>query len=123
MSYETEFLNKDLYLSDHASQLEGKTKIREMIFWAKKFKRNFVFFGKTLVLMRLCGKSAGLLIYEAIKFASQVTAKFDFEGSMLEPVERFFRAFGATQKPYFQIKKENSRILKIMLDIKGISKW
>ncbi|KHE90870.1 MAG: GNAT family N-acetyltransferase [Candidatus Scalindua rubra] len=56
--------------------------------------------------------AASLLMWEAIKFASTVTKKFDFEGSMLEPVERFFRAFGAVQKPYFAITKINSRLLK-----------
>jgi Acetyltransferase (GNAT) domain len=41
-----------------------------------------------------------LLMWEAIKFAGQVTRRFDFEGSMLRPVERFFRAFGARQLGY-----------------------
>jgi hypothetical protein len=54
-----------------------------------------------------------LLIWEAIKFAATVTKKFDFEGSMVEPIERFFRSFGAVQKPYFQISKVNSLILKV----------
>jgi hypothetical protein len=38
-----------------------------------------------------------LLRWEAIKFAGQVTKRFDFEGSMLQPVERFFRTFGGCQ--------------------------
>jgi hypothetical protein len=38
-----------------------------------------------------------LLTWEAIKYAGQVTRRFDFEGSMLRPVERFFRAFGGRQ--------------------------
>jgi lipid II:glycine glycyltransferase (peptidoglycan interpeptide bridge formation enzyme) len=48
-----------------------------------------------------------LCMWEAIKFASTVTKRFDFEGSMIEPVERFFRAFGAKQMPYFQVTKDN----------------
>jgi len=54
-----------------------------------------------------------LLIWEAIKFSAGVTQRFDFEGSMLEPVERFFRAFGAVQRPYFHVTKTNSRIIKL----------
>lgn len=54
-----------------------------------------------------------LLIWEAIKFASTVTKTFDFEGSMIEPIEKFFRSFGAVQKPYFQIYKTNSKLWKI----------
>ena len=46
-----------------------------------------------------------LLMWEAIQFASTVTNKFDFEGSMIEPIERFFRSFGAKQIPYSYISK------------------
>jgi hypothetical protein len=52
--------------------------------------------------------ATSLLMWEAIQFSSTVTKKFDFEGSMIEPVERFFRAFGAKQVPYFSVKKHNS---------------
>lgn len=48
-----------------------------------------------------------LLLWEAIKFASLVTKKFDFEGSMIEPIERYFRGFGALQKPFLNITKAN----------------
>ena len=54
-----------------------------------------------------------LCMWEAIKFASTVAKKFDFEGSMIESVERFFRAFGAEQKPYFHITKTPSYILRM----------
>jgi hypothetical protein len=30
---------------------------------------------------------------------------FDFEGSMLKPVEHFFRGFGGGQTPYLQVWK------------------
>lgn len=62
--------------------------------------------------MRNSGATS-LCMWNAIQFASQVTQKFDFEGSMLEPVERFFRAFGAKQTPYFSVKKTNSKSLLI----------
>lgn len=44
-----------------------------------------------------------LLFWEAIKFASETGRRFDFEGSMIEPIERVFRAFGAVQVPYLQV--------------------
>lgn len=56
--------------------------------------------------------ATSLCMWEAIRFAATVTRTFDFEGSMLEPVERFFRAFGATQTPYFAVSKTPSRVLK-----------
>jgi hypothetical protein len=52
--------------------------------------------------------ATSLCLWEAIKFASTVTRKFDFEGSMIESVERFFRAFGAEQTPYFQVSRDSS---------------
>lgn len=51
------------------------------------------------------------VIYEGIKFALNENKNFDFEGSMIESIEKYFRSFGAVQKPYFQITKLNSKIL------------
>ncbi|WP_439686861.1 GNAT family N-acetyltransferase [Cupriavidus oxalaticus] len=59
--------------------------------------------------------ATSLCAWEAIRFASTVTKTFDFEGSMLEPVERFFRAFGAEQRPYFTVSKTPSAILSAAL--------
>ncbi len=55
--------------------------------------------------------ASSLLIWEAIKFASTVSKSFDFEGSMIEPVEHFFRAFGSIQKPFSVISKDKHPLL------------
>ncbi len=57
--------------------------------------------------------ATSLVLWEAIQFASEVTVKFDFEGSMLESVERYVRAFGGTPKPYFQISHQKSKKYRI----------
>lgn len=59
--------------------------------------------------------AASLLMWEAIQFASTVVKQFNFCGSMIEPIERFFRSFGAIQKPYFSISKNNHffKLLKL----------
>lgn len=57
--------------------------------------------------------AASLLVKEAIGILSGKTKAFDFEGSMIESVERSFRQFGAEQTPYFAISKTNSKLLKI----------
>lgn len=57
--------------------------------------------------------AASLLIKEVITFVSTITKKIDFEGSMIESVERSFRQFGAIQKPYFNISKTQSKMLQI----------
>lgn len=54
--------------------------------------------------LRTSGASS-LLMWKAIQYASTVTDRFDFEGSMIEPIERFVRGFGARQTPYFVIYK------------------
>jgi CelD/BcsL family acetyltransferase involved in cellulose biosynthesis len=54
--------------------------------------------------LRTSGASS-LLMWEAIKRAREVTDTFDFEGSMLKPVERFFRAFGSRQAPYLRVSR------------------
>lgn len=51
--------------------------------------------------------AASLLVWEGIKFASTVSKSFDFEGSMIEPIERFFRAFGGVPTPYWRVTKLN----------------
>lgn len=58
--------------------------------------------------------SMSLLLWEAIKRSSLKTQKFNFEGSMIEPIERYFRAFGGTQTPYFEVSKTSSRLLKLL---------
>ena len=58
-------------------------------------------------------------MWEAIKFASTVTRVFDFEGSMLEPVEKFFRSFGAHHVPYSAISKFNGRHLRVAHSLIG----
>lgn len=59
-----------------------------------------------------------LLFWKGIQFAAQQKLTFDFEGSMIEPIENFFRTFGASQKPYHRIYKINSLPLRIALTIK-----
>lgn len=58
------------------------------------------------------------IMFEGIKFALTSGKNFDFEGSMIESIERYFRSFGAIQKPYFNVYKFNSSILKIYHCIK-----
>jgi hypothetical protein len=49
--------------------------------------------------------AGSLLLWEAIRQTRTAVSVFDFEGSMLRPVERFFRAFGGRQSPYLRISR------------------
>jgi hypothetical protein len=53
--------------------------------------------------------ATSLLLWELILRAREVTDVFDFEGSMIEPLERFFRSFGARQTPYLYVSRESAR--------------
>ena len=54
--------------------------------------------------LRTSGASS-LLLWEAMMRAREVTDTFDFHGSMVQPIERFFRGFGARQTPYLSVTK------------------
>lgn len=51
--------------------------------------------------------AASLLMWEGIKVASEISESFDFEGSMIEPIERFFRSFGGKPIPYWRVTRLN----------------
>lgn len=57
--------------------------------------------------------AGSLLFWRAMQLASQQGKAFDFEGSMIEPVERHFRNYGAQQVPYFRVWKL-SRAMKAL---------
>ncbi|MCK4336557.1 MAG: GNAT family N-acetyltransferase [Candidatus Aminicenantes bacterium] len=63
--------------------------------------------------------ASSYLVWHAIQFAASESKAFDFEGSMIEPVERFFRAFGGRLVPYFTIFKINSKLLRLFNAFKG----
>jgi lipid II:glycine glycyltransferase (peptidoglycan interpeptide bridge formation enzyme) len=46
-----------------------------------------------------------LVLWEGIQFAAQHSKVFDFEGSMVEGIENFFRQFGGVCTPYYEIRK------------------
>ncbi len=46
-----------------------------------------------------------LILWEGIQFAAKVSRAFDFEGSMIEGIENFFRGFGGELIINYEIKK------------------
>lgn len=57
-------------------------------------------------------QAMSLNLWSAIQFVSDKSQRFDFEGSMIEPVERYFRTYGAIQTRYMHVFKINSLLLK-----------
>jgi len=82
---------------------------------------NFLIYDETKVYYLMGGidpskKDLGgmdIIQYESIKFALKNNKVFDFEGSMIESLEKYTRGFGAIQKPYFRVTKVNSKLLKL----------
>jgi len=70
------------------------------------------------VYRRSCANS--LLLWEAIREAATEVPVFDFEGSMIEPIERHFRGFGAVQKPYHVIRKFGDSPTRVLLGLRSL---
>ena len=58
-----------------------------------------------------------LLLWEAIKLSATRVKRFDFEGSMIESVERFFRGFGGKQLSYFELFKSKNLVLETAIKL------
>lgn len=67
--------------------------------------------------------ATSLCLWTAIKHASQVTKAFDFDGSMIESVEKYFRAFGGTPMPYHSLKKTTLHWRRAELLARFVPKW
>lgn len=61
--------------------------------------------------------AGALLVWEGIKFASTVSKIFDFEGSMVQDIERFFRGFGGEPVVYYRATKLKG-LLRLVENIK-----
>lgn len=64
--------------------------------------------------------ATSFLVWHAIKHAARVSLRFDFEGSMVKPVERFVRGFGARQVPFFNIQRDCHALLRLWRSVKSM---
>ncbi|MGZ3867235.1 MAG: GNAT family N-acetyltransferase [Bacteroidia bacterium] len=60
-----------------------------------------------------------LLMWEAIQEASKHSKEFNFCGSSIPSIAKFFSGFGAQPQPFLHLKKVNSKALKLFLSLKG----
>ena len=75
----------------------------------------YYLFGATDAEFRNSGAQS-LILWEGIQFASEHSKVFDFEGSMIEGIENFFRQFGGICTPYYEVRKMTlwQEILEVM---------
>lgn len=69
--------------------------------------------------LRSSGASS-LLLWKAIERASGLGLGFDFEGSMLQGVEHFFRSFAGVPTPYSIVRSTPSRALRVARPVKRV---
>jgi hypothetical protein len=62
-----------------------------------------------------------LLVWHAIQYAGREGLSFDFEGSMLEPVEEVFRGFGGKLTPHHKIFRAPNKLLQALATLLGKS--
>lgn len=69
--------------------------------------------------------SGVLIAWECIRYAAEVLRLpvFDFAGSMIKPIERVRRQFGADQVTYFRLEKEWSWAWGLMRKIRSSGRW
>src|SRR2546426_141404 len=85
-----------------ARDANGRVHAAAMLVWDRK--RAYYLAGGGDPTLRTSGATA-LLLWKIMQFASGRSAVFDFEGSQIPAVERFFRSFGASQVWYQEISK------------------
>jgi hypothetical protein len=85
-----------------AKDREGQTHAANMLVW--DHRRAYFLAGGADPKLRASGASS-LIVWELIQFSAERTRVFDFEGSSVEPIAKFFRAFGAQQVLYSWITK------------------
>ena len=72
---------------------------------------------------QLRSSGAGILLaWEAMQYTKKELGlnRFDFLGSMIEPIEIVRRSLGGRQVPYFHITKVRARSLRFFLGIKDV---
>lgn len=62
-----------------------------------------------------------LLVWHALQYCSQEGLSFDFEGSMLEPVEEVFRGFGGKLTPHHKIFRAPNKVMQALATLFGKS--
>jgi GNAT acetyltransferase-like protein len=69
--------------------------------------------------LRSSGASS-LVLWKAIERAGGLGLGFDFEGSMLQGVEHFFRSFAGVPTPYSIVRSTPSRALRVARPVKRV---
>ncbi|MGD9526936.1 GNAT family N-acetyltransferase [Pseudonocardia sp.] len=87
---------------------DAQGRVQSALYLVRDATTTYVLYGGTDPEFRSSGVNS-LVVWEAIRLACETSQHFDFLGSMIEPVERVNRSFGARQVPYFFVTRQNPR--------------
>lgn len=96
-------------VSGHGKYLEAYDKdgnIHSCAYFVYDEKVCYYLLGASDYAFRSSGAQS-LILWEGIQFAAKHSAVFDFEGSMVEGIEHFFKQFGGACVPYYTISKRS----------------
>jgi hypothetical protein len=93
-----------------ATDSEGRKHAAIYVIWDHNCA--YYLMGGANPLLRNSGATS-LLIHTAISEMRAKVRYWDFEGSMIQSIERYFSAYGAIQVPYFQISKTSNFLLRL----------
>ncbi len=79
-------------------------RVHSALYLVRDATTTYLLYGGTDPEFRSSGVNS-LVVWEAIRRASERSQHFDFLGSMIESVERVNRSFGARQVPYFFVSR------------------
>lgn len=85
-----------------AEDRQGRVHAAAFFVWDSR--RGYYLTGGADPALRESG-AGSLLMWRMIEFAAERTSVFDFEGSMVKPIEEFFLSFGSKLQPYNQISR------------------
>ena len=57
--------------------------------------------------------AVSLCLWEAIRYSVGRFQRFDFEGSVVEPIERYFRSFGSERVEYYRVFRIDSMLIRL----------
>ena len=92
----------------YAIDVNGAVHAALLVIWDEESAYNLI---STIDQDHSSSGATSLLILEMIKYLSDKTKRFDFEGSMIQGVEFSFRQFGTEQMPMHRVSKTNSKLI------------
>ncbi|HLU59343.1 MAG TPA: GNAT family N-acetyltransferase [Pseudonocardia sp.] len=101
--------------------VDAEDRVHAAWFFVHDASTTYLLFGGADPQLRSSGANS-LVMWEAIRRDAGTPRRFDFLGSMIEPIERFNRAFGARQVPYFFVSRTRPHVQPLLAARTGVTR-